>query len=175
MCPTSDADQSTNDLDAIYRAIGFVVIQWGLAEQSLEMLVVLLFNSFGGKKLAKRIPVLLSHKLNFVRQCLASAPRLAKYRVDGEALAGQFESLSATRNDLVHGAICSLAPVGGKLMFAKLDFRNNLPVHRQVNLDMPAFPKLAEDLIALGHNAAGLAMRLLDEFKNTDKISQDQG
>lgn len=42
------------DMDALFRAIGFVVVQWGQAEQSLDLLVAALFQECGGKPLAKK-------------------------------------------------------------------------------------------------------------------------
>jgi len=37
------------ELDALYKAVGFVVVQWGQAEQSLDMIVAMLFQNLGGK------------------------------------------------------------------------------------------------------------------------------
>jgi hypothetical protein len=39
-------DQNTEDLDNIAKAFGLVVIRWGNCEQSLDMLVALLWRSF---------------------------------------------------------------------------------------------------------------------------------
>ena len=46
----SDFDSET----ALYSQVGFIVIQWGHCEQSLELLVNTLFREFGGNALPKR-------------------------------------------------------------------------------------------------------------------------
>ena len=62
------------DLDLIARAVGLVVLQGGQAEQSLELLVASLWQSFSGHKYAKRIPVLLTPKLSFAKARVAGTP-----------------------------------------------------------------------------------------------------
>ena len=63
MNPAGSRDQDSEDLDTLARAIGLVVLQWGQAEQSLDLLVAVLWQSFDGQRFAKRIPVMLEPKL----------------------------------------------------------------------------------------------------------------
>src|SRR4051812_45858239 len=93
------------ELDSLFRAVGFVVVQWGQAEQSLEMIVAMLYQNLGGKPLTKRIPVLLTPKLDFVRKCLTNIPTLHQFKTEGEGLTQKFEEISQKRHDLIHGAI----------------------------------------------------------------------
>lgn len=92
------------ELDALFKAVGFVVVQWGQAEQSLEMIVAMLYQDLGGKPLTNRIPVLLTPKLDFVGKCLTTIPTLHQFKLDGNALIQRFKELSQKRHDLIHGA-----------------------------------------------------------------------
>jgi len=37
-----------SDIETLFKAVGFVVIQWGFAEQSLDLMVATIFHSFDG-------------------------------------------------------------------------------------------------------------------------------
>jgi hypothetical protein len=45
-----------DELDSLFKAVGFVVVQWGQAEQSLELATGILYGELNGKPLAKRLP-----------------------------------------------------------------------------------------------------------------------
>ncbi|QPD02849.1 MAG: hypothetical protein Nkreftii_000623 [Candidatus Nitrospira kreftii] len=97
-----------NELDALFKAVGFVVVQWGQAEQSLDLTTAILYQDLEGRPLVKRLPKMLETKLEFVEKCLAKMPSLASVRADGEVLVADFRTLSAKRHDLIHGAIASV-------------------------------------------------------------------
>jgi len=148
------------ELDALFKAVGFVVVQWGQAEQSLEIIVAILYQNLGGKRLMKRIPVLLAPKLKFLRECLAKLPHLREFKAEGDALIQKFEELSQRRHDIIHGAVASLAMDGGGFHFAKLDVMNDFHVLREFRFESSEFPKLAKDLIDLGAAATSLGRKL---------------
>ena len=154
------------DMDALFRAIGFIVVQWGQAEQSLDLLVAALFQECGGKRLAKknRMPFMLTPKLEFVRKCVTQLPKLAPFREDRLALVSAFESLSEKRHDLIHGAVSSLSPVDDAFPFLKLDVKDNEHHVREIRLEASEFPALANDLVRLGADAGALARRVWDQF-----------
>jgi len=148
------------ELDALFKAVGFVVVQWGQAEQSLEMIVAMLYQSLGGKPLVKRIPVLLTPKLEFVQKCLIRLPTLQRFKAEGDALVEKFEQLSQKRHDLIHGAIASVSMDKGGFQFAKLDVKDGFHVVREFRFESAEFPKLTKDLIDLGADATSLAKKL---------------
>ena len=153
------------DMDALFRAIGFVVVQWGQAEQSLDLLVAALFQECGGKRLAKknRMPVMLAPKLEFVRKCISQLPKLAPFNEEGLALVGSFDRLSQKRHDLIHGAVASLSPVDDAFSFVKLDVKDNFHHAREVRLEASEFPVLTKDLVRLGADATALARKVWDQ------------
>ena len=141
------------DLDLIARAVGLVVLQWGQAEQSLELLVASLWQSFSGHKYAKRIPVLLTPKLSFVKACVAGTPALKELEPRVLSLALGFERLSALRHDLIHGAAASIPAVDGHFVFTKLDVHDGYHHAREVRIPIEAYPNLVRNLVALGREA----------------------
>lgn len=153
------------ELDALFKAVGFVVVQWGQAEQSLEMIVAILYQNLGGKPLTNRIPVLLTPKLEFIRKCLTTIPTLHHFKPEGEALMDAFKRLSEKRHDLIHGAIASLSLDNGGFSFVKLDVKDGFHVARELRFESAEFPKLTKDLIDLGAAATALARKLWDRVE----------
>jgi hypothetical protein len=150
------------EMDTLFKTVGFVVVQWGMAEQSLDLIVAGLSHSYGGKRIArkKRIPVMLGSKLEFLSKCLAQLPRLSAFRQEGEALVSNFNRLSQRRHDLVHGAVASLSAIDGAFVFAKLDVKEDYHFAREVRLEASEFPALTKDLIDLGRDATTLASKI---------------
>ena len=156
-----------NELDALFKAVGFVVVQWGQAAQSLELIVAMLYQNLGGKKFARRIPVLLTAKLEFVQKCLNALPDLQSLKTEGETLVRKFEELSEKRHDLIHGAIASVSMEQGGFQFAKLDVRDGFHHFREFRFESAKFPHLTKDLIDLGAAAAALGIKLLELVKKS--------
>ncbi|MEQ1766836.1 MAG: hypothetical protein ABL859_05355 [Methylotenera sp.] len=146
-----------DELDALFKAVGFVVVQWGQAEQSLDLATGVLYKHLGGMALSKHLPMMLETKLKFIEKCFAKLPTLARFRADGEDLIADFRSLSATRHDLIHGAIASVSATNGGFDFMKLDFNNDDHVVREFRFEGEDFPKLTKNLIDLGARATTFA------------------
>lgn len=149
-----------DSLDALFTAVGFVVVQWGQAEQSLELATAILYQNLGGKPLAKRLPKMLETKLDFVSKCLAKLPALKHLLAEGDALVADFRRLSVKRHDLIHGAIASVSATDGGFNFLKLDIAGDKHVVREFRFEGADYPKLTKDLIDLGARATTFARRL---------------
>lgn len=160
----SGIEYDDDDIDTLFKTVGFVVVQWAQAEQSLDLIVAGLFQNYGGKRLARknRLPVMLATKLEFLRKCLSQIPRLTSFKDEGAALVSNFNRLSQRRHDLVHGAVASLSPVDGAFVFAKLDVKTDFHFAREVRLEASEFPSLTKDLIDLGASATNLASKIWD-------------
>ena len=154
--------QDADDLDAIAKAVGLVVLQWGQAEQSLDLLVAKLWHSFNGKRHAKKIPWMLQQKIKFVRACMLSEATLSQFRTTAEELLERFEALSSVRHDLIHGAVAALSPVDNAFVFSKLDIRDGYHHHREVRIEASEYPRLVGKLIELGRMAHELAAAVFD-------------
>jgi hypothetical protein len=150
------------ELEALYKSVGFIVVQWGLAEQSLDLIVATIFHELEGKRLAKnnRLPIALTTKLDFISKCLSQLPKLASFKVEGTALLQNFSTLGQRRNDLVHGAIASLSPVDGAFVFNKLDTKPDFHYVREVRLEASEFPAFTKSLIDLGAKTTSFANKI---------------
>lgn len=152
------------DLHSLYRAVGAFIVNWGSAEMALDMAVALLYREHGGRAITKRkrIPKQLEVKLRFVRDCVSKIPALSAHKDLAEDMAQRFERLAPTRHDLVHGAIADLVPEGTVFAFAKLD-HDEPDIHtlREFGFDAEHFPKLYDDVIAMGRAAIDFVQALL--------------
>jgi hypothetical protein len=166
---TNQAQNSPKgDLDTIAKAFGLVVIQWGQAEQSLDLIVALLWHSFESREHAKKIPFMLGSKLEFLRKCFQSVDALYQFRKDAESLLTEFERLSSIRHDLIHGAVTSVAPVDGHFILAKLDVHDGYHHVREVRVSLAAYPQLVDELVALGRRAHELGALIFEHVKKME-------
>lgn len=149
-----------DELDALFKAVGFIVVQWGQAEQSLDLATAILYQKLGGKACSKRLPKMLETKLDFLSKCLSQIPALASFRGEGEALVANFRNLSNRRHDLIHGAVASVSATDGAFMFSKLDIKDDIHVVREFKFNAADFPALTKELIDLGAQATAFARRL---------------
>jgi hypothetical protein len=150
--------------ESLFKTIGFIVIQWGHCEQSLELLVNTLFREYGGNKLpkVKKMPKPLAAKIAFVKECAAHIPFLAPFRTEIDSLVRDFEALTQTRHDLVHGALTDAPVVDGVYSFIRLDTHPDIHEVKEFQYDLKVFPSLAEALMRLGSDAPKLARRVFD-------------
>jgi len=150
-----------SDLESLFSAVGFIVIQWGQAEQSLDLIVSTLSHAYRGQK-ARRLPVMLETKITFLRNCISSTPELANVVTDFEAMLQDFEALAPMRNDLVHGAITSVVPISRGFTFLKFDSDKEYNTTRLVHLSDDEFPFLRRRLQRLVNEANRLARVVMD-------------
>lgn len=153
------------DLDTIAKAIGLIVLQWGQAEQALDLLVAMLWQSFGGKGYAKRIPVMLEPKIKFLRACISQEQLLAKEVEVANELLNRFEELSSLRHDLIHGAVASISPIDNAFIFTKLDVKDGFHFHREVRIGAQQYPEIIGKLVALGRDANSLNHRVFEVMR----------
>jgi hypothetical protein len=146
---------------ALCAAMGFVVVNWSLAEHSLDGWVAIVYHDHGGKDLRKSIPKPLSAKVEFLAQCFQERPSLSAFKDEALTLLPRVTSLADKRHDLVHGAINSLTSKDGVFAFSKLDFEKQDIRVRQVHLDLRKFDDLAKEIIDLGTELANLGNRLV--------------
>ncbi len=149
------------NIDSIARAIGLIVLQWGVAEQSFDLLVTLLREPPEAEHYAKHIPIMLEPKIKFVRRCLAERLELSSCRIKVETLLERFAQLSELRNDLVHSAVASISPSNGAFAFSRLNLKEDPPIHRTVLLETEAYPELIDQFIELARCASDAVTQVL--------------
>lgn len=155
-----------SNIDTLFRTIGFVVVQWGVAEQSLDLMVANIFHSFDGHSLLKRRPQHLEPKLKFLKECFSEIPELAQFRAESEALLPRFAVAGKKRNELVHGAISDISIEDGAFMFLKVDVKpNENHSIRPVLLAESDWVAFRKELLCLGRDGQTLAQRVWDNLK----------
>jgi hypothetical protein len=158
--------KSGSDLEALFKAIGFVVVQWGLAEAALDLMVASIFHFYGEHPLLKTRPRNLEPKIKFLRECFAKLPELQGFSAESEKLLQRFASAGTKRNDLVHGGIVERSVENNAFRFLKIDVspkeRHSI---RSVVLDDADWPRYRKELLYLGKEEQSLAQRVGDKFK----------
>lgn len=155
-----------SDIEKLFKGIGFVVVQWGFAEQSLDLIVASIFHAFDGHPSLKRRPQHLEPKIEFLTECFTTFPELAQFKVEGEALMDRFSATGKMRNDLVHGAITATSEEDGAFMFLKIDVRGKQPHSvRSIFLDDSDWTDFRRELLRLGKDGQSLTRRVWDTLK----------
>ena len=155
-----------SDIETLFKAIGFVVVQWGHAEQSLDLTVASIFHFFDGHPLLKRRPNMLRPKLDFLSKSFAELPNLEQFQEESIPLLSRFAVAGKKRNDFVHGAIATLSAQDGAYMFMKIDVSpKESHSIRSVFLDQTDWPAFRKELLSLGKDGQSLAQRVWDRLK----------
>ena len=155
-----------SDLETLYKAIGFVVVQWGYAEQALDLLVADIFHRFKGHALLKRRPKQLEPKINFLRECFAIIPKLKSFQAEADPLLEKFLRIGQVRNTLVHSSIADFSLKDGAFMFLKVDVVPQATHEiRTVFLFDSGWQSLRKDLLDIGKDGQSLARRVSDSLK----------
>jgi len=155
-----------SDIETLFKAIGLIVVQWGYAEQSLDLMVAAIYGTTDTTKLPLKRPMFLNAKTKFLRERLASIAELKYLQKDGNMILSQFDVFSKTRNDFIHGAISSLTPLDGTFIFSKIDISNK-DGHslRDIPLSVQDWKELRTELLHLGRDGQYLAQKVWDTLK----------
>lgn len=155
-----------SDIEQLFKAVGFVVVRWGSAEQALDLLVVAVFSRYDGHELLHRRPKQLEVKIKFLRECFATFPELAPFKAECEDLLSRFETLSQKRHDIVHGAIDAVSADNGVFTFTKIDVKPKQHHEvRTVSFDDSDWAEYRRALMKLGGDGISLSRRVWDAVK----------
>lgn len=159
--------EPNSDIETLFKTVGFVVVQWGLAEQSLDLIVANIFHSFNGHHLLKRRLQNLEPKIKFIRDCFSEIPELKSFSAEGNVLLTRFSDAGKKRNDIVHSAIASLSIKDGSFRFLKIDVspKEHHSV-REVLLEDSDWKSFRKELLNLGKEGQRLAQKI---YSSTNK------
>jgi hypothetical protein len=155
-----------SDIEKLFKAVGFVVVQWGMDEQHLDLIVAAIFHRFGGHPLLNRRPTNLSQKIELLRQCFAEFNELEQFQTECATLLTRFAAAGKKRNDIVHGAIADFSAEDGAFIFSKIDVvpKEHHSI-RSVFLDDADWPAFRKELLGLGRDSLSLARIVWDTLK----------
>jgi len=150
--------------NALYSQVGFIVINWGHCEQSLELLINTLHRQFGGDKLPKRkkMPRQLSSKLDFVKECTLSISALSPHKDELDKLVHDFKAIKEIRHGLIHGAVTDDPVINGVFTFIRLQAEPDIHEVKPFQYDLKDFQKLSKTLVLLGVAAPKVARSIFE-------------
>jgi len=158
--------EPNSDIEKLFKTVGFVVVQWGMNEQHLDLIVAAIFHRFGVHPLLNRRPTNLTQKIELLRQCFAEFTELEPFRTECDALLTRLDSAGKKRNDIVHGAIADFSAEDGMFIFSKIDVapKEHHSI-RSVFIDDSEWPAFRKELLALGRDGMSLGRRVWDTLK----------
>lgn len=158
--------KENEDFNSLCTAIGFIVINWALAEQSLDLLVETIHRECAGKDIERNLPRAFSHKVRFLRKMFDKSVALQTFAEEGMKLLDRMESLAETRHDLVHGVVVSIETVNGKFPIDKLDYGTQEHAIRRIEFDPATYDDLTNKLVVLGKDLTMLGTSLGKRFQS---------
>jgi hypothetical protein len=165
-------EQGIEFINNLSKALGYLVINWGLFEFSLTAVIATIYHEMGGKKIEPELPIKLSRNAKLIRKCAQKIPALAPYRDEIRWIAGEALRISPLRNDILHGYIASYEPEKRELLvFAKATpDQKTKTVHIGTLLRITAADLigLGNDTLALSQKTADLGNRLMETVKLKD-------
>lgn len=158
--------EPNSDIEKLFKAVGFLVVQWGMDEQHLDLIVAAIFHRFGGHSVLNRRPTNLTQKIEFLRQCVNEFAELEPFRAEFDTLLARYVVAAKLRNDIVHGAIADFSAKDGMFMFSKIDvIPKEYHSIRSVILNDLNWSEFRKELLALGRDSLSLAQRVWDTLK----------
>lgn len=160
------ADAENEDFRALCMAVGFIVLNWALAEQQIDILVNIAFRHAGGRTIRKDgdIPRSLNQKIRFLDKCFTDLELFKPFAKDGCALLRRVSDLSYKRHDLVHGALENLEHVNGAFQFKKIKYEKDGHSVASFTFSPDDFSKFETSLGDLLTELITFSLRLGDKF-----------
>lgn len=156
------------EFESLCTLIGFVVVNWALAEQSLDHLVETIYaqcgGECGGESFDKEIPRSFDRKVKFLRKAFRKSAPLQVFAEDGNKLLNRMVPLSKKRHDLVHGVVVSIEAVNGTFPIDKLDYVGQKNIMRRIEFNPQSIDALIGELLELGGDMARFGTALADRL-----------
>jgi len=157
--------EETDEFRSLCAAIGFVVVNWALAEQSLDFMVETIYNKCAGNTIEEQLPHSFQRKVKFLRKAFRTRVALQIYAEDGNKLLNCMVPLAQQRHDLVHGVVVSIESVNGRFPIDKLDYQAQEHIMRRIDFDPNAFDGLVQELLNLGRDLTRFGTALAQRFQ----------
>lgn len=157
--------EETDDFRSLCTSIGFVVVNWALAEQSLDFMVETIYNKCAGNTLEKQLPRAFQRKVEFLRKAFRTSVALQVYAEEGNKLLDRMVPLAQQRHDLVHGVVVSIESVNGKFPIDKLDYQAQEHIMRRIEFAPNTFDNLTQELLNLGTDLTRFGTSLVQRFQ----------
>jgi hypothetical protein len=162
----SQTEIEHDDFRALCEAVGFVILNWSIAEQQLDNWVNVAFINCGGKALRRDgdIPRSFKQKTEFFTRCLKNLPTLNSFREEGAPLVSRLRDASNLRNSIVHGSIVSMGNTDGIYRFRKVGYEKEIHTVEYFTFGPSDFFTLEKELGNLIAEQMAFSQKLADTF-----------
>jgi hypothetical protein len=166
----SDDAQDDPDFRGLCTAIGFVVLNWSIIEQQIDIWVNVALIDYAIEIPRNGVPRAFRSKVKFLRACFEKSPELRPFASDGLALIQRASALSEDRHKLVHGVLSAPEPEDGVYHFSKVTYERDGHSVRSFTFDPPAFSKLETDLGDLVTDSIEFGQKLAAPFPRWQQV-----
>ena len=155
-----------HQIDPICKSVGMLVINWAMVEQTIEMIVAVIYRSADGHSQEEKLPKFFSRKAKFVRRCLSRISALHDFQLTGRKLMEEATRLSKIRHDVIHGALSGFDEETGVVSFIRVDIDKNEDIHQEVRCEhsIEEILNAGVDCISLTAKLHDYVNRLIAEF-----------
>jgi nucleotidyltransferase/DNA polymerase involved in DNA repair len=101
----SARDLTKDDREALYKAIGKLVVNWAHVDRALDFWISVIYHDVGGKNVENKLPHGFDRKKRFLRRCFRQIEALRPFSEDALSYIDAAEHYSNTRHFVVHGAL----------------------------------------------------------------------
>ena len=156
--------------DHFYLSLGYFTAHWSFAEYALDLCIALVFHSFGGKTIKRKLPKTLDRKIEFCRLCQDGLPILKGHPLAD--LADRFDAISSKRHTLIHGIAINWGERAIEMV--KIRHTPDMHVEERSSTDPKQIMQLSGDALSLCTDTMLYAGRLLRDLEVADKQAQIQ-
>jgi hypothetical protein len=144
---------SAERLEALFRPIGELIINWSLLDSQIVKMVAILYHTETGRSLAPDIPREFSRRVRFLRKCVSKSPELSNFVNDMRRMLATAKEMVVVRDAFVHGAVSHYDETDQRYSFVKLDIDKTEDIHvaniiRMTLDDIEAHVVVSQDLMA---------------------------
>ncbi|MEO7860996.1 MAG: hypothetical protein ABIU05_11215 [Nitrospirales bacterium] len=155
-----------DDFSSLCTAIGFVVVNWALAEQSLDFTVETIYAKCAGNTIEKQFPRSFQRKVKFLRKAFSKRVALQVYAAERNKLLDRMEPLAQQRHDWVHGVIVSIESVNGRFPIDKLAYGEKENIMRRIEFDPKTYDIFVQELLNLGKDLTHFGTKIVQRFSS---------
>ena len=117
---TDFSEQDEREFRALCEAMGFMIINWALLEQQLDIWTSIIFKNFEGNKIMAEITKGLVRRSDFLKKAFRTNPKLSSLTDEAIAIVIGANDLATSRDELIHGVIDNMKPKQGNWTITKL-------------------------------------------------------
>jgi hypothetical protein len=160
-------EEGHDEFRALCFAVGFIVLNWGIVEQQIDIWVNIAFRLCGGEALRKNkdIPRAFNQKARFLKECFNKLPALAAFASEGKSLIERVSSQASKRHDVVHSSLASFTPKNGAFTFNKVEYKKDGHSVSTFTFSPTYFSTLETEMGDLLSEQIAFGQKLADRFQ----------